>query len=164
MKLVELGEQWLAFARGLRENAVYKQATPDMRVSSLNFSNPPLEAAILQAIAKCTDVDELKSFVDLDENFDLPLQSRFNALERWLALGGSAREALELYQWTHALYPLNYPYEVLQEHLYSTLNRLQAEDAPPEAYEQLRVETVERINELQQQGIYALDPPDQWQR
>jgi hypothetical protein len=159
MTLIELGEQWLVFARELREKAQWKQLTPEIKTTSINFSNPPLEAAILQVIADCTDVEELKAFVGLDENFDMPLQSRFDALERWLELGGHTVEALELYQWTHSLFPLHYLYEELQQHLYATLTQLKAENAPPEAYERLRAETVERINALRQERIYALDPP-----
>jgi hypothetical protein len=161
MKLAELREQWLTFVRALWEDAKANLPPPQEGIISrvsINASNPPLELAILKAIEECDEVAELEAFVDLDEVFELPLQARFNALERWLELGGRPQEALRHFQFTHGLYPLNYPEEIQLE-LYATLTQLESEHAPPEAYEQLRATTVERIRQLRREGIYALDPP-----
>jgi len=173
MKLNDLRQQYLQHFEAVRERAERETPPkspddPELRFVSFDPSHPALEAAILAAIAQSTDIEELAAFtkIDIDNGFFmLPMQSVFNALERRLDLGDSSANAFNAYQfaivfWIH---PSSY-YAPLAKDILAAIEQFEEEHAPPEAYEQLRLETVERIHQLQQQGIYVYDPPELWKR
>lgn len=168
MDLVELGRIYLEHYRAVKERAHKEQPPPANRSKSeIHFvsydpSHPELEAAILKAIEQCQDFRELQAFLALEKLNEYLMQTRFNALERWLELGGEPQEALYRYQLALALYADPFPYGLLAKELFAALEKLRTENAPLAAYDQLRLETVERIKELQQQGKYVLDPPERW--
>lgn len=170
MDLVELGRIYLEHYRAVVEKAHQEQPPPaNLSKSEYHFvtiypSHPKLEAAILKTIEQCQNFKELQAFIALDKNFEFLLQTRFNALESWLELGGDPEESLSRYHVAIAMYSSWLAYEDLAETIFDTLAKLRSENAPPEAYEQLRLETVKRIKALQQQSKYVLDPPEQWAR